>query len=285
MSFRMGCAVWSYKGWVGSLFPARSKSSDFLQLYGQRFQNVEGNTTFYAIPSPETVLKWRDDTPESFRFCLKIPQQISHQDALDRNIEATHAFLARMAPLGPRLGPLFLQLPPGFGLRRIEELERWLAAWPTQYQVSVEVRHPDWYTTSGETQLIELLHRYQVGHCLMDVRPLDLGDLPGAEVDMQRARDHKPQVPMRPWVTGNMVLVRYISHPDQARNQALWVEWAQRIAEWLQQGVQVDFFMHCPVEQQSPDNARVFYRQLQRLVSLPDLPWEAHQTPEQGQLF
>lgn len=285
MTFRMGCAVWSYKGWVGNLFPPASKSSEFLRLYGARMHNVEGNTTFYATPSAETVLKWRDDTPESFRFCLKIPQTISHHGTLSGNIGATQAFLERMAPLGPRLGPLFLQLPPGFALRHIDELAAWLAAWPRTHQISVEVRHADWYTEHGEATLRALLEHYGAGHCLMDVRPLDLGDLPGAEVDMQRARDHKPQVPMRPWVTGSLALVRYISHPDMARNQALWDEWHGRIADWLAAGITVDFFMHCPVEACSPMNARVFYRQLQQRVTLPDLPWDALQTPEQTSLF
>lgn len=95
----MGCSVWSHKDWVSNFFPNGSKPSDFLRLYSQRFQNVEGNTTFYALPSAETVQKWCDETPESFTFCFKIPQQISHVGALADNIDATHEFLNRVAPL------------------------------------------------------------------------------------------------------------------------------------------------------------------------------------------
>jgi uncharacterized protein YecE (DUF72 family) len=86
-------------------------------------------------------------------------------------------------------------------------------------------------------------------------------------------------------VTGKLALVRYISHPDAARNQALWDEWQARIVTWLEAGVLVDFFMHCPVERCSPENARLFYRQLQQRVALPDLPWDTLQTPEQATLF
>lgn len=285
MSFSMGCAVWSYKEWVGNFFPLGSKASDFLQLYAQRMHNVEGNTTFYATPSAETVQKWRHDTPASFKFCLKIPQHISHHGELTHNIAATHRFVQHMAALDERLGPFFLQLPPHFALRHLPQLQRWLDAWPTAHRVSVEVRHADWYTSHGEAQLVALLNNYNAGHCLMDVRPLDLGDLPGAEADLARARDHKPQVPMRAFVTGNLALVRYISHPDTPRNQALWNEWHQTIVRWLADDIDVYFFMHCPVETVSPQNARIFYRQLQQIVPLPALPWDELDIPEQASLF
>lgn len=285
MSFTMGCAVWSHKEWVGNLFPSGSKASDFLRLYGQRFQNVEGNTTFYATPPPETVQKWRNDTPESFQFCFKIPQLISHQGELADNIGATQEFLTRVAPLESRLGPFFLQLPPHFALRHADQLAKWLDAWPRDYRISVEVRHPDWYKPDNERRLLALLDSYDAGHCMMDVRPLDLGDLPGAEADLAKARDHKPHVPLRPFVTGKLALVRYISHHDSVRNQALWDEWQGRIREWLAADVEVHFFMHCPVETTSPENARIFYRQLCQHTTLPALPWDGLAVPEQGSLF
>jgi uncharacterized protein YecE (DUF72 family) len=246
---------------------------------------VEGNTTFYATPPPETIQKWCNDTPESFQFCFKIPQLISHQGELAANIAATHEFLTRLEPLGPRLGPFFLQLPPHFALRHADQLAKWLDAWPRDYRISVEVRHPDWYKPDNERRLLALLDSYDAGHCMMDVRPLDLGDLPGAEADLAKARDHKPHVPLHPFVTGKLALVRYISHPDTVRNQALWDEWQVRIGAWLQDGVDVHFFMHCPVETTSPTNARLFYRQLCQHITLPALPWDGLAVPEQGSLF
>lgn len=49
MNFRLGCAVWSYKGWVGDFYPQRSRPTKFLHLYSQRLTAVEGNTTFYSF--------------------------------------------------------------------------------------------------------------------------------------------------------------------------------------------------------------------------------------------
>ncbi|KPV52734.1 hypothetical protein SE17_13730, partial [Kouleothrix aurantiaca] len=110
----IGCAVWAYKDWVGDLFPPGSKSADLLALYSRRLTTVEGNTTFYATPKPEVVQRWAEETPEHFRFCCKLPREISHAGPLGEQIPTTQAFVERMAPLGARLGPFFLQLPPGY---------------------------------------------------------------------------------------------------------------------------------------------------------------------------
>ncbi|MFN5058427.1 MAG: DUF72 domain-containing protein, partial [Chloroflexota bacterium] len=110
-------------------------------------------------------------------------------------------------------------------------------------------------------------------------------DLPGAEADLAHARDHKPQVPMRPWVTGNLALVRYISHPDTARNAALFNEWVDRITQWLHDSIDVYFFMHCPGELTSPVNARLLYQQLAQRTQLAPLPWDQVETTIQGTLF
>jgi uncharacterized protein YecE (DUF72 family) len=279
MSFYLGCAVWAYKDWVGELFPPGSKSGDFLRLYSRRLTTVEGNTTFYATPKPEIVQRWAAETPESFRFCLKLPREISHEGPLAAQVEVTLAFVERMAALGGRLGPFFLQLPPGYRASRIDDLEQWLAAWPRERQLAVEVRHEDWYAEPGEGALMELLDRYGAGRVLMDVRPLSAGPLPGAEIDLQQARDRKPDVPLHPLRSGGIALVRYIGHPEPELNEPLLDEWAERVAGWLAEGTQVYFFMHCPDERRSPALCRALQTRLARLASVPPLPWDALDEP------
>ena len=78
--FYLGCAVWAHPSWSGVLFPRNARSTDYLRLYSRRLTTVEGNTTFYAIPSAETVRRWAEETPPSFRFCFKLPRDVSHQD-------------------------------------------------------------------------------------------------------------------------------------------------------------------------------------------------------------
>jgi uncharacterized protein YecE (DUF72 family) len=284
--FYIGCAVWAYKEWVGDLFPPKSKSADFLHLYSRRLTTVEGNTSFYATPGEEVVRRWATETPESFRFCFKLPREISHEGALSAKVEATAAFIERMSGLGERLGPFFLQLPPGYRADKIVDLEHWLKAWPREQELAVEVRHDDWYKEPGESALMDLLDRYGFGRVLMDVRPLNAGPLPGAEEDLELARDRKPDVPLHPLRSGNVTLVRYIGHPILELNEPFLDEWAERVAKWLSEGTRVYFFMHCPQERYSPTLCRNFHALLSRLTTIPSLPWNALDSDmEQTTLF
>jgi uncharacterized protein YecE (DUF72 family) len=184
-----------------------------------------------------------------------------------------------MSGLGERLGPFFLQLPPGYRADKIHDLEQWLQSWPGGYQIAVEVRHGDWYSEPGEPALMALLERYGAGRVLMDVRPLSAGPLPGAEVDLQQARDRKPDVPLHPLRSGGFALVRYIGHPDLDLNGPFLDEWAERVAGWLGEGTQVYFFCHCPDERLSPTLCRAFQARLERLADVPPLPWDSAGRP------
>jgi uncharacterized protein YecE (DUF72 family) len=57
--FYVGCPAWGYREWVGhnNFFPPKTQASDFLRLYSRKLLTVEGNTTFYALPSEETVAR------------------------------------------------------------------------------------------------------------------------------------------------------------------------------------------------------------------------------------
>ena len=48
----------------------------------------------------------------------------------------------------------------------------------------------------------------------------------------------------------------------------------RQIQQWLQQGTQIYFFVHCPIEELSPSTARYFQTLLeQNGVAVPPLPW------------
>jgi len=292
--FYLGCAVWAHPSWPGVLFPRASRSGDYLRLYSRRLTTVEGNTTFYAMPTTETVRRWAEETPATFRFCFKLPRDVSHQGSLAARLPETASFIRRMVPLGERLGPFFLQLPPGYSPRQHTDLERWLDGWCTlvagespalPLRLAVEVRHLDWYAPQGETTFMALLERYGTGRVLMDVRPLDLGPLPGAEEDLRRARDNKPDVPLHPLRSAPFTLVRYIGHPDIARNDELLNEWAARVRDWIAEGTEVFFFMHCPVERESPLLCRALQQRLDGAPGVPPLPWDSAADDEQQMLL
>lgn len=275
-SFYIGCAVWAYKDWVGELYPPGSKPKDFLRLYCDRFTAVEGNTTFYSMPDAKTVERWAETMPPTFRFCPKLPKLYSHEGRLMPHLAGSLKFLESLKPLGSRLGPLFVQLPPSYGPAQISDLREFLSAWPRQEAaIAVEVRHPDWFEQPHAARLNQMLQALGVGRVLLDTRPIYDGVV-SPEDDPQLASERKkPKLPLQPEVTARFTLVRYISHPDSALNQPYLEEWVPRLKQWLRQGTDVYFFAHCPQEERSPAMAQRVYHLLQQAgANLPPLPWD-----------
>ncbi|MCK7505729.1 MAG: DUF72 domain-containing protein [Desulfobacterales bacterium] len=51
---------------MGNFYPKGTKPADFLREYAKRLTNIEGNTTFYAVPSQKTLEGWAAETPDTF---------------------------------------------------------------------------------------------------------------------------------------------------------------------------------------------------------------------------
>ncbi len=282
MSFYIGCAVWAYKDWVGDFYPANSRPSDFLNLYSQRLTSVEGNTTFYSFPSEATVLRWKAATPSSFKFCLKLPREITHQGSLMPYWTQAIAFVNRVRILGERLGPMLVQLPPSYSPAQMQDLVTFLTAWPrANLPIAVEVRHPDWFRSPHAEALEEKLRELGVGKVLLDSRPIyDCPDNPQLASERK-----KPQVPLQPIVTQNFSIIRYISHPDWELNRDYLASWVTQLQSWLSQGLDIYFFVHCPIEARSPGFVRQFQHQLERAgIEVPPLPWDIVKQEESAQL-
>ncbi|WP_017653717.1 DUF72 domain-containing protein [Fortiea contorta] len=284
MSFAIGCAVWAYKGWVGEFYPQGTRATDFLSFYSRRFTTVEGNTTFYATPNQETVSRWARETPPGFEFCLKLPREITHHGLLQPHICKALEFLAQMRPLGERMGPIFAQLPPSYAPILLEDLTNFLTAWPSaDAPLALEVRHPDWFKEPHASNLRCLLEQLSVGRVILDSRPIYHGD----DDPQLHSERRKPKLPVEFSVTAPFSLIRLISHPDLSVNQPFMVEWVTQIQEWLNAGVRIYFFVHCPIEERSPSTALHFQQLLeQNRVPVPPLPGNHLQsTPHQLSLW
>src|ERR1019366_2623864 len=242
--------MWGYKEWVGgTFFPARTPAHDFLRLYSQRLSTVEGNTTFYSLPLEETITRWRQETPTTFRFCPKVSRDISHSARLDTQKSATLLFVERMRGLGTRLGPIFLQLPPAFGPEQMTQLQIFLAFWPSDVQLAVEVRHPDFFKEPHTTTLNTLLSQHKAARVIMDTRPIRVGT--AEEQQIFQARERKPDLPLQVALTADFAFVRYIGNPDMEINAPFLAESAQTLGQWLLAGTTIYSFCHCPFEKYS----------------------------------
>ncbi len=270
--FALGLAVWGYKNWMGTLFPAKMPMQNFLKCYGDRFSIVEGNTTFYSIPTPETVIRWKTETQPGFKFFPKFPKSVTHNGQLIPYLPQAFQFLELMQGLDDRLGGLFLQLPPSYSVAWFADLDLFLSSWrsATRVPLFLEVRHLTWFESGHRDRLNQLLSTYQIDRVLLDTRPIyNANDNP-----QQYSVNKKPNVPVQPIVTSNTAFVRYISHPIRDRNTEYLMEWVDQVGNWLNQGKTVYFFVHCPLEDNSPQNAQYFQELLERSgLNVPPLPW------------
>src|SRR5687768_13625445 len=143
-SLYLGTSGWSYADWEGTLYPEGLPSGSRLAEYAKHYATVEIDSTFYGTPRRSTVQNWREVAPAGFLFAAKVPKEITH----DRNLVGVEAeaesFLATMAGLGDRLGPLLLQLPPSFDVEGMGVLEGFLGRLPRGFRYAVEVRHRSW---------------------------------------------------------------------------------------------------------------------------------------------
>ena len=88
-----------------------------------------------------------------------------------RGCEAlSQAFTSAVLDLGEHLGTTFLQLGPYFDPRQLHTLEVFLKQLPTHFPISVEFRHPDWFTNQSVWQeTVQMLHQLSVGTVMSEV--------------------------------------------------------------------------------------------------------------------
>lgn len=143
----VGTMGFGYKPWQGTFYPDRLPKAQQLAYYATRFNALEMDSTFYGTPRLDAVERWREATPEGFKFCPKAPRDITHDLRLG---EATQAFLdnflTTMRLLGDRLGPIVFQFPPDFRVAERDNLAAFLPRLPGDLRFAVELRHRSWWS-------------------------------------------------------------------------------------------------------------------------------------------
>ncbi len=276
---RVGCAMWAHKEWAGRHFRADTKPGTELGPYATWCTAVEGNTTFYATPPATTIARWRDDTPDGFQFCFKLPRTITHERRLRNAAELTMEFCDRISPMAERLGPIQIQLPPSFSGSDLPALAAFLEKAPSIEGFAgwaVELRHADFFVGgSMERRVDDLLTEHDVNRVILDSRALF--DRPPETPEEIDAWEKKPRVPVRPVATGPQPIVRLIGNRDLGASLDRWRQWVPTIVRWLHEGRSPVVFTHTPDNNDALPLARRFHDMVAsacatRGVPCPPLP-------------
>ncbi len=257
---RVGTQGWNYDAWVGPFYPSGTRVGDFLTMYARAFRTVEVDSTFYAIPPAKTVRGWAERTPADFSFALKLPQEITHERRLrgDEAVSAMQLFFDRARELGPKLGPVLVQLGPDFGPAELPALVQFLPRLPDDVPVAIEFRQRGWLTDG----VLALLAEHRVAVALTDARwvprkqMLALAERPTADFAYVR------------WMGPNRDIVDYSRiQVDRTRELEAWAAALRALAGRLDR---VWGYVNNHFAGHSPSSARDLQRMLGQRPVQPD---------------
>jgi uncharacterized protein YecE (DUF72 family) len=170
---RIGTAGWSLPRAWQDAFPA---DGSHLERYAARFAGVEINSSFYRQHRRATYARWAASVPAHFRFVVKVPRAITHDQALVASDVMLEVFLEEATGLRDRLGPLLVQLPPSLAFDA-EVAEEFLTTLRRLHagDVVCEPRHVSWFDTSVDAMLCD----YRIARVAADPACVREAAMPG----------------------------------------------------------------------------------------------------------
>ena len=110
MKYYVGCSGWAYSSWT-DFYPDTLDEKDYLAHYSKVFDFVEidlgsiqqevktvsRDNYFSGLPARNTIKGWSEQTPNDFRFTLKLPVTITN------NTDRMGEFLEVLAPLEEKI--------------------------------------------------------------------------------------------------------------------------------------------------------------------------------------
>lgn len=222
----VGTCGFAYKDWIGPFYPPATKQPEMLGYYAQCFRAVEIDSSYYGVPSEDTVRRMDARTPDAFRFCFKAPATLTHVPDATASVHSdARDFRSNLTPLleSGKLGCALIQLPnsfkPGAGSeRRLRAVVASLEGLP----LVVEFRNRAWQVPPTS----ELLRELGVGWCNVDMPALESLMRPSSDATspVGYVRFHGRNAAQW-WQGTNVTRYAYDYRPEEL------APWAERLAE------------------------------------------------------
>lgn len=148
----VGCSGWYYWHWKGNFYPEEVPSSQWFDVYQDRFQTVELNAPFYSWPTTGTVKTWIRQANPNFIYTIKVCELITHIKRFDGTSELVKDFGYIADLLGPQMGCFLFQLPPSVRYSS-DKLEAILSQLDNRRRNVIEFRHKSWWNDEVYTAL------------------------------------------------------------------------------------------------------------------------------------
>lgn len=212
-----------------SLYADLSNKKDKLRTYGSHFPVVELDSTYYSIQPERNIRKWIAETPENFKFVVKIHQALtghaSFEDFAETRLQLIEQFNLMIGPLieADKLAMILIQFPPWFdcntaNINYILYLKKFLTDMP----LAIEFRHDSWFTEEMREHTLEFLYTHHFIHVVCDEPQSGHGSIPFVNR-----------------VTNPVVLMRF-----HGRNVAGWTKKDLTDQEWRDVRYLYDYNLH-----------------------------------------
>lgn len=241
MPFLVGCVGWRSKSLGSGFYPGNLDPKEYLSYYSRVFDVVEvGLPVVYRF----SLKRWAAETPQDFRFIIRLPGQALGRGALG-------PFLEGLAPVGPKVLAVVVEVPGAMSSAACLDddgggggAERWLeevldTCTYHGYSALVDFAHLSWFHDS----VYRMLRRH------------------GAALYWSNGRPGRPQAP----VTSDLICLRLAAR-DGWR---VWVEKARSEAADDRRVEDVAIIADSP----SLANAAL------RLLGMPEKKYVGHPVP------
>jgi uncharacterized protein YecE (DUF72 family) len=190
----VGTAGWSIPRAEQPRFPP---GESHLARYAQVLPAVEINSTFYRTHRAATFERWAASVPRAFRFSIKLPRAITHDQRLADSAAHVKEFLAGLAPLGSKAGCLLVQLPPSLAFEtRVARAIFTVLRRRFDRGIALEPRHASWL----ESRADNLLNEFEVARVAADPSRVDGSGEPGGWPGLAYFRLHgSPRIYYSPY--------------------------------------------------------------------------------------
>lgn len=170
-TIRLGTCSWADDGLLRSWYPRGVSTAEArLRYYAERFDTVEVDSPFYALPDPAVTRRWAERTPPAFVFHVKASSAMTWHDG-EPTDEAFARFRAALEPLelSGKLRAVLLQYHPRFTKSAEAKAELARARGRLEPLVPlVEFRHASWLLPEERDDTLAFLARHELAYVSVD---------------------------------------------------------------------------------------------------------------------
>lgn len=137
MKYFVGCSGWRYGSWVSDFYPDTLGPQDYLAYYSRVFDLAAVSVQAAQIYA---LKRWAKETPDNFRFIVRVPRQATDYELLGQ-------FLEGLAAIEEKILAVVVQVPAALKLLEGREwLDKLLDACTYHgYSAAVEFANASWF--------------------------------------------------------------------------------------------------------------------------------------------